>query len=63
MKVKYLYVLTTDCWSYVTLDQDPDDDRIITFNDGYWHYLRAERDKDTASVYLDTRHKGWQVVC
>ena len=53
----------TDCLGWVTLDQDPNDDRIFTFHDGELHYLRAERYNNTGYIYVDTQHKGWRLLC
>lgn len=55
-------MLNTGCESWVDLEQDPNDDRIITFNDGYWHYLRAERHSNTGYIYLDDNQRGLKTI-
>ena len=55
-------ILNTDCPSWVELKQDPNNDRIITFNDGYWHFLRAKQVGGTGYIYLDDIHEGLQTI-
>lgn len=56
-KSETMLCMAGDCAVPVTLDTDPNEDRILQFNDDEWHYFIALRYDHVATLFID-HNKG-----